>query len=205
MTLGSDYFGALYEADDDPWRLATRWYETRKYNLTVAALPAERYRSGMEAGCSVGVLTAALATRCDRLLAVDIAQRAVDIAAERTGQLPGVSVQRRTLPDDWPAGHFDLVVLSEVGYYFDTKDFDRILDLTSASLDPGGTLAAVHWRHPVAEYPGSGDEVHERIARRAADLGLARTVAHKERDFWLEIYVRTPPEARSVAQRAGLA
>ncbi len=205
MTLGADYFAGLYESDDDPWRLATRWYEKRKYDLTVAALPLERFRSGLELGCSVGVLTAALADRCDRLLGVDIEQRAVDAAIERTRGLPGVSVERRTLPDDWPAGGFDLIVLSEVGYYFDAKDFGRLLELSSAALEPGGSLAAVHWRHPVAEYPGSGDEVHETLGRRAGDLGLARTVTHKERDFWLEIYVRTPPEARSVAQRAGLA
>ncbi len=205
MTLDSDYFTGLYEADDDPWRLASRWYETRKYGLTVAALPAERYRRGLEVGCSVGVLTAALASRCDELLGVDIAQRAVDVAAERTRRLPGVCVQRRTLPGDWPEETFDLIILSEVGYYFDAKDFHRLLDLTSASLDPGGTLVAVHWRHPVAEYPGSGDEVHERISRRAGDLGLARTVTHEERDFWLEVYLRTPPAPRSVAERTGLA
>ncbi len=205
MTLGSDYFAGLYETDDDPWRLASRWYEKRKYDLTLAALPAERYRSGLEVGCSVGVLTAALASRCDRLLGVDIAQRAVDIAAERTRRLPGVGIQRRTLPGDWPDGRFDLIVLSEVGYYFDALDLARLLALTSAALEPGGTFAAVHWRHPVAEYPGDGDQVHETIARGAGDLGLARTVAHKERDFWLEIYLRTPPDPRSVAERAGLA
>ena len=205
MTLGPEYFTQLYEDGDDPWRLATRWYEKRKYDLTLAALPAQRYRSALEVGCSVGVLTASLASRCDRLLAVDIAQRAVDIAAERTRHLPGVEIQRRTLPGDWPAESFDLVVLSEVGYYFGAEDFGRLLDLTSASLDPGGTLIAVHWRHPVAEYPGSGDEVHQSLGRRAAELGLARTVAHGERDFWLEVYLRTPPEARSVAQQTGLA
>jgi SAM-dependent methyltransferase len=205
MTLGPEYFAHLYEGGDDPWRLATRWYEKRKYDLTLAALPAERYRSGLEVGSSVGVLTAALAPRCDNLLAVDTAQRAVDLAAERTEHLPGVCVQRRTLPGDWPSGHFDLVVLSEVGYYFAAKDFHRLLDLTSAALYPGGTLVAVHWRHLVADYPTGGDEVHKALAHRAGDLGLVRTVHHEELDFWLEVYLRTPPDARSVAQQSGLA
>ncbi|HEX4017967.1 MAG TPA: class I SAM-dependent methyltransferase [Frankiaceae bacterium] len=204
MTLGSDYFAGLYEADDDPWRLANRWYERRKYALTIAALPAQWYRNGLEIGCSVGVLTAALASRCERLLGVDIAQRAVDLAAERTRRFPGVRVERRTLPDEWPAGRFDLIVLSEVGYYLTAEDFDRLLDLASVALEPEATLVAVHWRHPVAEYPRRGDEVHEGLARRAGEIGLVRTVAHEELDFRLEIYLRTPPEPRSVAQRTGL-
>jgi SAM-dependent methyltransferase len=205
VTLGPEYFAHLYESGDDPWRLATRWYERRKYDLTVAALPAEHYRSGLEVGCSVGVLTASLAPRCDRLLAVDTAERAVDIAEERTQHFQGVSVQRRTLPADWPAGHFDLIVLSEVGYYFAEADLQRLLELSSAALYPGGTLVAVHWRHPVAEYPRGGDEVHQTLTQRAADLGLVRTVRHEELDFQLEIYLRTPPDARSVAQQTGLA
>ena len=39
MTLGADYFAGIYAAADDPWGLASRWYERRKYALTVAALP----------------------------------------------------------------------------------------------------------------------------------------------------------------------
>ena len=71
------HFDALYLRSSDPWQLASAWYERRKYAVTVAALPRERYRSGLEPGCSIGELTRLLAPRCDRLMAFDFADAAV--------------------------------------------------------------------------------------------------------------------------------
>ena len=47
-------------------------YEREKYDATLAALPL-RVGSAFEIGCSIGVLTRRLSERCDRLLAVDVA------------------------------------------------------------------------------------------------------------------------------------
>lgn len=93
------------------------------------------------------------------------------------------------------------MVLSELGYYFDDTDLNALIAQTVAALEPGGDLVAVHWRRPVAEHARSGDEVH---AQLAATPGLERTARHEEADFLLEVYGRTPPAARSVAERAGL-
>ncbi len=205
MTLDAEYFAAMYAGAADPWSLATRWYERRKYALTVAGLPRPRYRSALEVGCSVGVLTAELAARSDALLAVDIDPRAVRAAADRTRDLTQVRVEQRDVAADWPAGTFDLIVLSEVLYYFVGADAARVVERAVAALEPGGTLVAVHWRHPVADYPRTGDEVHAGLAELAGRLGLARVVRHEELDFLQEVYLRTPPQARSVAQREGLA
>ena len=57
---------------------------------------------------------------------------------------------------------------------------------------------ACHWRHPVADYPLTGDEVHGALRERALTL----TVEHIERDFVLGVY---RADARSVAERTGLA
>jgi SAM-dependent methyltransferase len=202
VSLPGDYFDEVYAASRDPWGFDDRWYEQRKYALSVAALPRPRYRSGLEIGCSIGVLTALLGERCDALLALDVAEPAVVEARRRTAHLPGIDVQRRGVPGDWPAGRFDLVVLSEVGYYFSSEDLGRVVDRICSSLEPGGTLLAVHWRHPVEDYPSSGDAVHAVLDR---DDRLTRTVAHDELDFLLGVYARTPPAAQSVAQQTGLA
>jgi SAM-dependent methyltransferase len=205
VSLGPDYFDGVYAAADDPWSLASRWYERRKYAITVAALPRERYARGLEVGCSVGVLTEMLAESCEALLALDIAASAVRSAAARTAALPQVHVEQRRLPEAWPGGTFDLIVLSEVLYYLSAGDAAGLLKRAAEALEPAGTLVVVHWRHPVADYPRGGDEVHQALAGEADALGLARTVHHEELDFLLDVYLRTPPEPQSVAQREGLA
>ena len=202
MTLGTEYFDQMYATSADPWGFGTRWYEARKYAISLALLPAEHYGDAFEPGCSVGVLTEQLAPRCDRLLACDGSAVAVRQAAARTAWRPNVRVQRLVIPADWPAGDFDLIVLSELLYYFAGDDLPRVLDRATVTLRPGGTLLAVHWRHPVADYPRTGDEVHHVLAGQA---GLARLVEHREADFLAEVYIRTDGEPLSVAQTGGLA
>jgi SAM-dependent methyltransferase len=201
-TLDARYFNAMYEASPDPWGFSSRWYEARKYAISVAMLPRQRYREAFEPGCSIGVLTELLAPRCASLLACDLAPAAVHAAAERTRHLPQVRVGHRVLPADWPAGRFDLIVASELLYYFGGHDLDDMLTRITAALRPDGNLLAVHWLHPVPEYPRSGAEVHHALA---ATRGLARLAEHRERDFLAEIFVRTDGEPASVAQAAGLA
>ena len=202
MSLDQGYFDQMYAATDDPWGLATRWYEARKYALSLALLPERYYQEAFEPGCSVGVLTAMLAARCGQVLAWDASAGAVRSAAARTASLPNVCVRQGTVPGDWPPGHFDLVVFSEVLYYFAGGELDEVLDAGVASLRPGGTMLAVHWRHPVADYPRTGDEVHQVLAVQA---GLARLAEHREPDFLAEVYIRTDGEPLSVAQTGGLA
>jgi SAM-dependent methyltransferase len=204
-TLDGAYFDRMYTASADPWGFGSRWYERRKYAITVAMLPSARYRSAFEPGCSIGVLTAELAPRCDSLLSCDLSAAAAAAAAARTAALPQVRVERRTLPGDWPPGRFDLIVFSEMLYYLSGSDLGRTLDLAMAALRPGGTLLAAHWRHPVAGYPRSGDDVHEVIAARPE---LTLIADHQEPDFLAQAYIRAPsgtdPASVSVAAAEGL-
>ena len=63
--MDRDYFEGIYADGPDPWGFETSEYERRKYDLTLAALPRRRYARALEPGCSIGVLTADLARRCD--------------------------------------------------------------------------------------------------------------------------------------------
>jgi LmbE family N-acetylglucosaminyl deacetylase len=194
--LLAPYFEAIHERRADPWGFQTRWYEQRKRDITIAALPDERYSRGLEIGCSIGVLTERLADRVDDLLAVDVSASAVDAARARLG--PRARVEQLDLIESFPTGPFDLVVLSEVGYYFGRDGLGRVLDDIQAALSPDGVLLTCHWRHPVVDYPLTGDEVHELIREHE----LTITVEHFERDFVLGVFRR---DARSVAERTGLA
>lgn len=201
MTLGTAYFRDQYAASLDPYGLADRWYEARKYSVTVALLPAERYAAAFEPGCSVGVLTEMLAPRCDRLLACDAIPNAVASARRRTAGLPGVRVEQRTVPAQWPSHSFDLILFSELLYYFDDPDLDQILGLGIRTLRPGGHIVAVHWRHPAPEHPRAGDEVHQVLA---AHPGLARLARYRDPDFTAEVYTHAAGDLRSVAQSGGI-
>lgn len=200
-TLPAAYFDAMYQAAADPWGFEERWYEQRKYAISLAQLPAARYRSAFEPGCSIGVLTRMLAARCDALLSCDLAAAAVRAAARRAAGLAHVRVEQRDIPREWPAGRFDLVVFSEILYYFGDHDLEQVLKNAVAALEPDGTLLAVHWRHPVTDYPRSGDDVHRVVAAQA---GLARLVRHEEPDFLAEAFIRTKGTPASVAQATGL-
>jgi SAM-dependent methyltransferase len=199
MIVEPAYFDQMYAASPDPWGFTSRWYEKRKYAITLAMLPRQHYADAFEPGCSIGVMTEQLAPRCASLLSCDVAEAAVRAAAVLTSGEPAVRVEQRVLPRDWPAGNFDLIVFSEFLYYFGGDDLQQILDLSAAALRPGGTLLAVHWRHPVPEYPRSGDNVHAVLARQPA---LSLLAAHREPDFIAEVYLQGPPV--SVAQAEGL-
>jgi SAM-dependent methyltransferase len=201
VTVDPGYFTERYAASPDPYGLADRWYEARKYALTVALLPRQRYGATFEPGCSIGVLTAKLAPRCGTLLACDAADSAVASARARTANLPGVRVERRVIPQDWPPGGFDLIVFSEILYYFGDADLERVLRLGTAALRADGHLLAVHWRHPAPDHPRTGDEVHQALAGHPA---LARLAGYRDPDFAAEVYTSSRGDLRSVAQAGGI-
>jgi SAM-dependent methyltransferase len=202
VTVDPDHFRERYSASSDPYKLAERWYEARKYALTVALLPRGRYGTAFEPGCSIGVLTERLASRCDSLLACDAIPAAVASARSRTAGLPGVRVEQRVVPAEWPTGSFDLIVFSEILYYFDDADLSQLLRLGLLALRPEGHLIAVHWRHPAPDHPRGGDDVHQILA---ADPRLARLARYRDPDFTAEVYARSDGDLRSVAQAEGIA
>lgn len=178
-----DGFDAVYADSDDPWSVTGRWYEERKYALTLAILPDRRYRRGFEPGCSVGVLTGMLAQRCDGLVAGDVVQAALDSARARVPD-PHVDF-RRAGADDWPDGTFDLVVLSELGYYLTDQQFAGFLDSASRQLADDGVVIAAHWRHPI---PGAHRDARAVHAALAAQPGWVRLAAYEDEDVLIETH-----------------
>ena len=156
----SDYFEDLWAGSRDPWDHAGRWYETRKYDLTVAALPAPRYRHAVEPACGIGLLTTRLAARADRVTASDRFPRAVAEASARCAAQPHVTVEVADVRDGPPDAPFDLAVLGEVLYYFDAGTVVDVLRRWHRGVTPGGHLVLVHHRPAVAEHVLDGDDVH---------------------------------------------
>lgn len=158
-SLDAAYFAEIYARDDDPWEFATSEYERAKYDATLAALPQARIERALEIGCSIGVLTARLAERCDELVAIDIDPRALARARERCSARSNVRFERRAFPAETVEGPFDLVVVSEVAYYWSDHDLARARECIAESA-PGATVVLVHFTPVVPDYVRTGDAVH---------------------------------------------
>ncbi len=183
--LGREYFEKLYAESEDPWSFETSEYEREKYERTLAVLGERRFHIALEAGASIGVFTAMLAERCDELLAVDVSERAVLAARKRLSGQRHVRVERRSLPEQMPEGPFDLIVASEVLYYFPREEMLAVLRRFERGLAPGGALLAVHWRRETKTYPLQGDEVHELLATHTR---LRREKSIIERDYRVDLF-----------------
>jgi SAM-dependent methyltransferase len=120
---------------------------------------------------------------------------AVAQARRRCGR--GVDVVRARIPHHWPDGRFDLVVLSEVGYY--CTDLGLLVERLRDALTDDGIVVACHWRRPASDHPHTGDAVHAALAAGLREL--TRTVHHVETDFLLDVWTR---DGRSVAQAEGI-
>jgi len=187
--LGRLYFELLYARRGDPWGFERREYERAKYERTLAALADRRFPRALEIGCSEGVFTAMLAPRCDELLAVDVSRVAIARARKRLADTPGVSLQRRTLPEDMPTGMFDLIICSEVLYYWNADLLLVALRSFESALAPGGSLLAVHGRFASRTCPLHGDDVHDLLARQTS---LSRALSATEPNYRLDRYDKSP-------------
>ena len=96
-------------------------------------------------------------------------------------------VEQRVVPDDWPPGQrWDLVVISELAYYFDETTLRALSGLAVASIRPGGVLVAVHWTGET-DYPLSGRAAQRLLGRARA---LQRIVHHDDEGFVLDVWRR---------------
>jgi cyclopropane fatty-acyl-phospholipid synthase-like methyltransferase len=187
-TLRPEYFDTLYAADLDPWKFATSPYERGKYTLTLDAMPQPRYRSALEVGCSIGILTRSLASRCDAVVAIDAAQIPLAEARRRCADLPGVRFERMFVPEQWPDGAFDLILLSEVIYYLSHNDVGRLAARVANSLAKGGSVILVHWTGPT-NYPLSGDEAAALFIERIGPACVVKR-GNRYRQFRLDVLSR---------------
>jgi SAM-dependent methyltransferase len=161
------HFERLYHANPDPWRFATSPYEQQKYEATLAVLDTKHFRSALEVGCSIGILTSRLASRCDQLIGLDFAPSAVKAARARCALYPGVRIVQMQVPRQWPEGFFDLILFSEVLYFLDESDLSETCAHALHSLLPGGYVLLVNYTGKTDD-PLSGDTAASFFIKAAA-------------------------------------
>ncbi|MDB5818988.1 MAG: methyltransferase [Rhizobacter sp.] len=185
-TLSANYYDDVYRAHDDPWDFETSEYERDKYRETLAALDRDSYRNAFEVGCSIGVLTALLAPRCQHLLAVDVSEAPLAKARRRCADLPQVELKVMRVPQEFATGPFDLIMLSEVAYYWSRPDLEHAIDQVMDALETGGQVLLVHWTDPVHDYPLTGDQVHDLFEERGDRL--AHKLGKRHEKYRLDLF-----------------
>ncbi len=183
-----DSLDRLHQEEQDPWGAETRWYEQRKRDLLLAMLPRERFVHTLEVGSSTGALAEALSERSERVLAVDRSTAALAAARARFQADDRVTVLELDVPHEWPHDlTFDLVVVSEVGYFLSPAELDLLVHRIAGSLAPDGVLVLCHWRHEVEGWVLGADDVH----RGFESSGIPELQAtYRDRD--VEIRVHAP-------------
>jgi protein-L-isoaspartate O-methyltransferase len=180
-------FEAKYRHSPDPWQFAASPYEQRRYATLLRSLSQARYSRAFEPACSVGVLTAALAERCDSLLACDIAPTAVHLARQRCMGFSNVHIYQADLSKSLPPGRFDLIVFSELGYYFSAAVLAKIIRGLAMRMSPGGEFVAVHWRGRSEDHVLHGDAVHA-ILKATLGKRYAWLKGERYREFRLDLW-----------------
>lgn len=180
------YFERMYAGSPDPWGFDRRWYERRKFDVTMALLPRPRYRRAVEPGCANGSLTVRLAERVDELVAFDHLAEPVARASARLAPYPHVTVLRETFPTFLPLGTGDLAVWSEIAYYL-TAEGRRVAEARLSDwLEVGGDLVSVHWIGET-DYPMKGESVAEWLGELP---WLEQLVDHRDEEFAAQVWRR---------------
>jgi hypothetical protein len=180
-----EFFERMYSRDLDPWKFASDPYESARYNTLIESLSGKHFARAFEPGCSVGVLTDRLAPFCDELLASDLSEIALDRTRQRCLAHTNVRFLSGSVRDI-DLGPVDLIVLSEIGYYFNASDLMEWASRLLSCLRPGGTILTCHWLGVSPDHLLSGNQVQDIFRNLANERNCALTFARCTENYRLE-------------------
>ena len=160
-TTSQFFFDQKYRRNSDPWNFATSEYERARYATILRVLNGRRYSRALESGCSIGVLSAQLAAQCDHLECIDFSPAAISMARERCRNISNITFTCASILDFASPGPFDLIVFSEIGYYFDAETLFALAQRLVSHLANDGIFLAEHWLGVSDDHVLGGQRVHE--------------------------------------------
>lgn len=102
--------------------------------------------------------------------------------------LSNVEFARMRIPKKWPRKTFDLLLFSEVLYYFCVHDIRQIAHKAISSLISGGAVLLVHWTGET-DYPCQGDQAVECFLD-ASRGSLTPLLVRREAKYRLDLLVK---------------
>ena len=138
-------FEHKYRTHGDYFGYQTEPYELKKYQDTFSAVQRFRRNKGsvLELACSVGVFTRLLTSEFDEIVASDISEEALRIAAQNLGGTGKVRFVRSDVESIDVQRQFDVVMIAEVLLFVKESDGSRILDMLDRHLKPDGIIVEV--------------------------------------------------------------
>ncbi len=198
MINQTDYFDELYKNNDDPWGYEQRWYEQRKRQICLSLLLKSQYDNVLEIGCSNGVFSEQLARRAKHLTSLDANAKAIQLAQKRLDSLSHVQVIQQRIPEQFPAGSFDLIVISEIMYYLQQPELTELIHKVENSLTPQGMVLCCHWRYPIEGFALKGEEVHQVLRQQ---FSLNHYLNLNDPDFIVDLWSK---DSITLAAKEGL-
>ncbi|MEM9348802.1 MAG: glycosyltransferase [Pseudomonadota bacterium] len=185
---GTSYWEEVF-ANQDPWDYSNN-YEQTKYGQTIALLPERKFERALELACAEGHFTQILAPLVEELTATDISETALLRAKEACADHSNITYQQLDLKNGKIPGKFDLIVCSEVLYYFESrKSLAKIARKLADHLTPGGMILMAHGKIAVNAATETGfDWGHPFDARSIGDIFAKDPGLIIVEEAWSDIY-----------------
>lgn len=114
------------------------WDHNAHYHAFLLKQLPSRCSEALEVGCGTGVFARSLAERCERVLAVDLSPRMVEVARARSRECPNVEYAVADANSwEFPEGRFDCVASITTMHHLPLRP---MLARMRGALRPGGTL-----------------------------------------------------------------
>lgn len=181
------YWEAIF-AEADPWSY-TNTYEQRKYEQTLSLLADLQVGRALELACAEGHFTAQLAPLVGTLVATDISSIAIERAAARCADHSNIEFSLLDLTNDSLPSDLDLIVCSEVLYYYERSAVETLAVRMRDALRPGGVIVSAHANLLTHEPHRTGfDWGHAVTGKVVRDVFAATPGLVLERELGCDLY-----------------
>ena len=121
---------ALYDREE--------WNHNNHYHQFLLKQLPKRSQTILDLGCGVGKFTRLLAEKGDRVVALDLSPKSIEIARQKSHQFNNINYRvADILRWQFPTEYFDVITSIATLHHL---SLDRLLPKLQAALKPGGTL-----------------------------------------------------------------